>query len=60
MIYFEVKQMVFTLFDVAKLIEGVVFINQIPQWSGKTPRVWEFRSIGSHNYDEVFSHMNEA
>lgn len=35
-------------------------INQIPQWSGKTPRVWEFRSIGSHNYDEVFSHMNEA
>lgn len=33
-------------------------INQIPQWSGLTPSVEELRSIGSHNFDEVFKQMD--
>ncbi|MBQ9713693.1 MAG: hypothetical protein IJV83_00030 [Clostridia bacterium] len=31
-------------------------INQIPQWTGRTPQPWEFQEIGSHNFDEVFKH----
>ena len=31
-------------------------INQIPQWTGRTPEPWEFQAIGSHNFDEVFKH----
>ena len=34
-------------------------INQIPQWTGRTPEPWEFQVIGSHNFDEVFKHYIE-